>query len=203
MLKTEAESELRRVGPSGLRGVSLVELLIVITIMGIFAGVVLTSFDPSIHDRLQGTAQMLSTEIVYARDLAITNSSTYTITLDTTTHQYVLEHSGTNTALDVLPETPFRNPSDPPDQQITDLQNLPFGGGAVELAAVYDLTPSIVAVTDLEFGPLGETTRPFDMEIWLAAGEGEARRYLPVRMHPITGLTTFGEIQTAAPPDPD
>ena len=184
-------------------GFSLIELLIVISIMGIFAGVVLTSFDPSIHDRLQGTAQILATDIAYARDLAVTNNSTYTITFDTTTHQYVIEHSGTNTALETLPETPFRNPSDPPDQQITDLQNLPFGGGPVELIAVHDLTPSIVTVTDVEFGPLGETTRSFDMQIWLAAGEGEARRYLPMLVHPVTGLTTLGELQTEAPPGPD
>jgi len=203
MPRNDAEFDLRDGAVPPVLGFSLVELLIVISIMGIFAGIVLTRFDPSIQDQLRGAAQIVAADVAFARDLAVTNGSTYTVTFDTVKHQYAIEHSGTNTVLDTLPQTPFRNSSDPPDQQITDLLNLPFGGGIVELVAVHDLTPSPVAINDLEFGPLGETSRSFETQIWLAAGQDDTRRYLRVLVHPVTGLTTLGQLQTAAPPVPD
>ena len=199
MRRTDAKCDSPVEAAPTVRGFSLIELLIVVSIMGILAGLVLTSFSPSVQDQLLGAAQIVAADVSFARDLAVTNASTYKITFDIDNDRYVLEHSGTNPTLDTLPDTPFRNPSDPPDQQITDLLSLPFGGGTIELIAALDLTPSPIAVTDVEFGELGESTRPFETQIWLASGQDEARRYISVLIHPVTGLATIGELQTQAP----
>ena len=181
------------------RGFSLVELLIVVSIMGIFAGIVLTSIDPGIQDKLQGAAQVVAADLAYARDLAVGGGSTYKISFDVKNERYVLEHTGSNAALDTLPDTPFRDPSDPADKQTTDLWSLGSDIDSVELYAVVDLTPSPETVTDLEFGPLGETSRSYETQIWLAAGQDDARRYVSISTNPVTGLASVGELQATAP----
>ncbi len=181
-------------------GFSLIELLLVISLMAIIAGFVLPSSSPSLHDQLRAAARIVATDLAYGRSLAVSNNSSYKFTFDAQRNRYVLEHSGTNSALDTLPDSAFRDEDDPPKQHIVTLDDLPRVGAPVKLEAVVEKDGSFAAVTDLEFGPLGETTRSGETMIWLSAGKGDAERYIWVQVNPITGLATVGDFNGDGPP---
>lgn len=170
--------------------------------MGILAGILLPSFNPSIHDQLRSAGQIVCSDLAYARDLAVSNSSSYEITFDTDAHEYVLRHSGTNSALDTLPSSAFGLPTDSPDEQTTSFAELPHLGPTVEVSSVYEMAGSPTAVGGVEFGPLGETTRVNETVIWLAAGGGQSRTFLPLTIDPVTGLCSIGDPQSSSPPAP-
>lgn len=181
------------------RGYTLIELLIVIALMGIMASLILPRFNPSIHEELVAAAQIVSADLTYARSLAVTNNSTYRWTFDIAQNRYVLEHSGPNSLLEVLPSSPFRGNNDLPDQQITDLDELPHAGPTADLIAAQTASAAPQAVTYVEFSPLGGTTLGAATVIWLGCGSGESRRYLSVSIDPITGLASIGELQATPP----
>jgi prepilin-type N-terminal cleavage/methylation domain-containing protein len=186
--------------PPARDGYTLVELLIVVALMGILAGALLPNFNPSIHDQLRAAAQVVAAEFAYTRDLAVTNNSTYELTFDTAAEQFVLRHSGTNTLLDTLPDSPFHCADDPANAHTTCLKSLPHAGPNVEIVEVYKDSSMPTNVTTLEFGPLGETTRSEETVVWLACGGGGNRMYLPLRVDPVTGLAEIGSVQSTAPP---
>jgi Tfp pilus assembly protein FimT len=177
--------------------------LVVISIVAVIAGVVITQFDSVSHDQLLGTAQVVAADIAHARNLAVTNNSSYKITFDRGNNRYALAHSGTNSALNVLPISAFHSASGSTTQQITDLASLPIGAGGVHLAVVESNDPMMVSfptqVYDVEFGPLGETTRATGTTIWLSANAQRGRRFLGIDVDPITGLASIGTIQTSVP----
>jgi len=177
--------------------------LVVITIVAVIAGVVITQFDSVSHDQLLGTAQVVAADIAHARNLAVTNNSSYKITFDRGNNGYTLAHSGANIALNSLPISPFHSASGSTTQQITDLGSLPIGSGGVNLAVVESNDSMMVSfptqVFDVEFGPLGETKRATRTTIWLAANAQRGRRFIGIDVDPITGLASIGTIQTAVP----
>lgn len=170
-------------------GFSLIELLMVIAVIGILAGLILPRSDPSLYDQLRSTAQILRTDLAYGRSLAVTNGDEYRLTFDVANNRYVLEHSGPQASLDTLPDSPFRAPGDPPDQHIVDLDELPHLGQSVRIVTTATSGATIQRVSDLEFGSLGETTLASPTVIWLAAGYGSDTRYLTLTVNPVTGLT--------------
>ncbi|MGE0758499.1 MAG: type II secretion system protein [Pirellulaceae bacterium] len=181
-------------------GVTLVELLIVIAMLGILASFVLARYEPAINDQLVGAAQVVAADVAYARSLAVSNNSVYRLTFDIDTNCYRLEHTGSNAALDSLPDSPYRQNNDSATQQTTDLSRLPAIHGAVELAAVQYRTTSLVeTATEIEFGPLGSLTNSKWNVIWLVAGGGASRRYVSVAVNPVTGLADIGDVQMAPP----
>lgn len=168
--------------------------------MGIVAGVLLPTINPSVHDQVRSAAFVVASDLAYARDLAVANDSSYEVTFDLSGEQYVLRHSGANSALDTLPTTPFHSTDDPPDEQTICLKSLPNAGLVVQLHSVYADSGTPTSVTTLEFGPLGETTRSEPTVIWLRCGAGDSLCYLPLRVDPVTGLADVGDVQAAAPP---
>ena len=171
-------------------GFSLIELLLVICLMAVIAGLVLPSTDPSIHDQLRSAARILATDLAYGRSLAVTHDSNYRITFDAAENRYLLEHSGSNPALDTLPEGPFASPDDPPDQHIVDLDELPRIGATVHVLGAAGVSNFLQPVGDVTFGPLGETEREEETVIWLSIGSGSEMRYISVLVNPVTGLAT-------------
>lgn len=188
----------RRVRPSA--GFSLTELLLVVVLIGIFAAVLLPNANPSLYDRLQGAAHLVSSDLAYARGLAVMNNSTYAIAFDFTNNRYVLQHSGANPSLNTLPFSPFRLATDPPTQQTTDFHDLPGLGGGVALAAVGTSGGSPQPLTQIEFGPLGQTTQTAPTVIWLSAGTGTAEHYIYLSVNPVTGLADVKTFQGVGPP---
>ena len=172
----------------------------VIAVMGILAGLILPRSNPSLYDQLRSAAQILRTDLAYGRSLAVTNNSTYRLAFDATNNRYILEHSGPQADLDILPDSPFRSPGDPPDQHVVDLDELPHMGTSVRIVTVAAIAAVPETVTDVEFGPLGETTRTSSTVVWLAAGRGDDVRYLSLPVNPVPGLTEVEYRASEGPP---
>jgi prepilin-type N-terminal cleavage/methylation domain-containing protein len=119
---------------------SLIELLIVISLMGIMAALTIPNANTGLHDRLQGAAHIVAADLAYVRSLAVTNNSRYRLTFDIAQNRYLLEHSGAVGALDVLPSNPFHATDDVPTRQTIDLDDLPSLGGGASLLAVRALS---------------------------------------------------------------
>ena len=178
----------------------MIELLMVIALLAVLAGLVLPSTNPSLHDQLRSAASLLRTDLAYGRSLAVCNNSTYRIAFEMANNRYVLEHSNEDQAdLDILPESPFRRPDDPPTQHIVDLNELPRMGSAVQLVTVLAGDPP-QPVADVEFDSLGQTTRTDDTKIWLAVGHGPDTRYVWLKVTWETGLVEIGEQTSTGPP---
>jgi type II secretory pathway pseudopilin PulG len=179
----------------------LVELFIVVSLMAVLAGLVIPSFMPDLTQRLDSTADVVAADLAWARSLAVTNNSTYRVTFNAAAGEYSLEHTGASAALDILPRSAFGRYSDPADVLTTRFKDLPNLGPTARIYTVVKQTASgsETAVTDLEFGPLGGTTRPETTIVWLAAGQGTALRFLPLTIDPVTGLVTIGAMTNVAP----
>lgn len=181
------------------RGYSLIEMLTVISLMGIFAALLLPRFEPSVHDQLQGAVSIVSADISYARNLAVTNDSKYTLTFSRTTNAYALKHTGANSLLNVLPLTPYRHNDNSPAEQLTYLEDLPHLGPGVEVYGVKVGSGAVGASGAVEFNGLGGIEGAQTVTVWLAAGVGESRRYQALSIAPVTGLVTVGEFRSSAP----
>jgi hypothetical protein len=149
---------------------------------------------------LRSAAQVVAADVAYCRSLAVAHNSQYVMTFNLDGNRYVIMHSGTDSTLDALPPSPFRRPQDPPDEHRVDLAEVPQLTLPVRLAAVQARGNTLSTVSDLEFGPLGETTRTEETLIWLAAGAGPARRFVSVRVNPVTGLTKIEDFRASTPP---
>jgi prepilin-type N-terminal cleavage/methylation domain-containing protein len=169
-------------------GLTLIELLVVIAVLGILVGLAMPSSQPSLHEQLRSTARILANDLAYARSLAVSNGSRYRVT------------SGTAASLDTLPDSAFKSPGDPTDKHIVDLDDLPHLGATVQLVAAASVDPLVTKVGDVEFGPLGETTRTGQTVVWLGAGSGGLRRYIAVSVNPVTGLAEVGDFTAEGPP---
>lgn len=183
---------------TGRRAFTLVEILITIAIMAILAGMLIPYAHSTLPEQLRAGVQVAAADIDYARNLAINHNSKYRFTFLPAQNRYYLEHSGTNTALNTLPKSPYRLPTDPATRQTTDLAKLPLGGTQLELI-VCQLEGTGTVATTLEFGPLGNTTSTAATNVWFACGQGASRRYLPLRVDPVTGLTELGSLTSVHP----
>jgi prepilin-type N-terminal cleavage/methylation domain-containing protein len=178
------------------RAFSLMELLIVISMIGILAAVAVPVFVPDAADHLQAAGEQVASDLAYARSLAVANNSRYRLTFDPEKNVYYLSHSGANAALNVLPAGAMGSPSDPKDQRIVKLDLLPTLGTRVSL---WRSPSQNGGQTLVEFGPYGETTATQEAVIWLTAGAGPMQRFLAVRVNPVTGLATLDAVRSQSP----
>jgi len=181
-------------------GLTLVELLLTVAVIAILAAVLIPQISSDIPERLDAAAQVVTSDLDYARSLAVANDSIYRVRFEPAQNRYFLTHfNDANPVLNVLPRSPFRQNNDAPDQQTTNLSELPIPKPTVRLAAIVRMQGAGVAVTEVVFDSLGKTTEPQDTVIWLACGAGSQRRYVSVHINHATGLTETGALLAALP----
>ncbi|RIK79254.1 MAG: hypothetical protein DCC68_13615 [Planctomycetota bacterium] len=180
-------------------GYSLLELLIVVAIIGILAAAAIVGGTPAANSQLRAAAEIAAEDIAYARSLAVTYNSKYTLTFDTAGNRYVLRHSGTDVALNVLPVGARVKYSTNAAELVFGLDDMPSLSGNVRLMGVRTAGTTPTTVTTLEFGPLGQTTESNATVVWLLIGRGDGLRYISVTVDPVSGLTTIGDVQGTPP----
>jgi prepilin-type N-terminal cleavage/methylation domain-containing protein len=186
-------------GARAARGLSLIELLLAVAILSILAAALIPQLGQQVPDQLLAAAEVVAADLEYARSLAVANASTYRITFTPTDNRYVLRHSGANTLLHVLPKSPFRDSDDTPDHQTTDLDDLPLMQPAVELSRIVSQGSTVAAVTDVEFSPLGGTSRAEPTVVWLSCGSGPDGRYVSIAINPVTGIVEIEPLTKTLP----
>jgi Tfp pilus assembly protein FimT len=177
----------------------MIEMMVVLTIIGVLAALTIPYFDSTAPDQLQAAATVVVADIDYARNLAISNASEYRLTFQPASNQYQLTHTGTNSLLNALPSSPFKLSTDTATTQTTKFDRLPLGSGELKLVGSLRATGSTAELTFVAFTPLGSTTRSEDTLIWLTSGLGTSRRYLAVRVNAVTGLATVENMTATAP----
>jgi prepilin-type N-terminal cleavage/methylation domain-containing protein len=179
---------------------TLIELLLTLAVLGILAAILIPQLSGDLPERLNAAAQVVSTDLDYARALAVANSTSYAITFDPTNNLYYLRHTGTGAPqFDILPASPYRQTTDPPDKQTTNLSQLPLPEPGVQLVVAAQMQGAGQATTTLEFNSLGGTTSTYQTVIWLSCGSGLVKRYISVQVDPVTGMVTIGPTVTALP----
>jgi len=179
-------------------GYTLVELLIVITVLGVLSGVMIASYEPTVSDQLTSVARVVADDINFTRTLAVMNGSEYQLAFAGGTDQYTLKHVGANASLNILPSCPFGQSSDPATARIAVLSDLPSVSVLVELAGVTTSAGARSTNGTLVFDSLGSLSSGVDTKIWLVAGPAGNRRYISVEINGVTGLTSIGDIQSQA-----
>jgi len=178
---------------------SLVELLIVIVLTSILAQLAISAATPTVYDQLNSTANIIAGEMAYARSLAVGNNGSYRFDVDTANNRLVMRYTGSDSSLATLPRSPYRSSTDPPDQYIVALANLPRLGMPVSFLGAQSVGTTTQSITSIEFGPYGSTTQSNQSVIWLTAGAGAARRFISVTVNPVTGLASPGAFTNVAP----
>ncbi|MBA4018350.1 MAG: hypothetical protein C0483_14385 [Pirellula sp.] len=180
-------------------GYTLVEIMISIAVIGIMAAAAAPLFQPDVAAQLDSFAQIVASDLMHARDLAVTNNSKYRLTFDKSNNCYYLEHSGTNAALNTLPTSIFRNTANTATRQYTDLDDVPQLGASAFIEGVVAPESPPTAVTTIEFGPLGATTQAAATVVWLSSGAGDGLRHIAIRLNPTTGLPDVDDVTAVTP----
>ena len=183
-------------------GFSFVELMIVLTIVGISVALIVPSMSASAPDQLAAASRSLAADMDYVRDLAMRNNTSYRFSFDTSNNVYFVTHAGSNSAFDVLPDPPIGSAvetSRDGKQWSFDLNNLPQIRMAIRLEAVLTTDGTNTAIAQLEFGPLGQTSNSAGTAVWLTAGNSSNRNYQPVAVNPVTGMARIQEIESISP----
>lgn len=178
-------------------GFTLVEMLIVVTIVGILASVVIpTLSSTSGAVSLEAMARTLAADIRGARQSAVQYNGNFSVTLDLANNSYQTQPvnggGGAPGLVNAL------GPSGSGNTVRLDS----FGAGRKNQSRVViggaALKTSKALVVDLTFTPSGGTgpIRTQDTVIWLAENTGANRRSILITVSWITGAVTVGDIQT-------
>lgn len=179
------------------RGFSLLEVLIVVVLLGIVLAVTVPYAQSPVEPHLEAGAQLLATHLAYARWLAVSQADQYRVRFQVNQNQYVLEYAGSDPGKQILPAGPLDAPGQPPHQRVVALDQWPTLGTSLRLFAVKDDQGNdLVTIT---FTSLGGTQAGSSSTVWLSGGAGDSLRFIPVKVHPVTGVVTVGKVQASPP----
>ena len=169
---------------------TLIEVLLVVAIMAILAGLAIPNANPSMLEQLRSAASIVSADLAYARSQAVTYGSEFRVTFREDDGEYEIEHVGVNAALDEVLHNPFDD-SSTPGKYVVVFEDLPSLGPQVGIAAmttIDDAGEPDEDVSDITFGSLGETKQA--TRIWLAVGSGSTEKTISIHVNAVTGLAT-------------
>ena len=178
------------------RGFTLVELLIVVTVLGIMATVIL----PSMHSTssligLEAAARTMAADLRIARQSAVQYNSTYAVAIDLAGNAYQIKFTGTGTV------PTLTNTLQSADTNGNKIDFDQWSAGRLSQTRVVlagaALKTSKTSVTDVTFGPSGGTgpSRTQDTVFWITQGSGNERLSVLVTVSWLTGNVTVGDVQ--------
>jgi len=180
-------------------GYTILEVLVVILLMAILAGVLLPHSQPAIHEQLLSAAEVVASDLNYARSLAVTYGSRFGLRFDTEANAYSVEHFGADAALDTVPESIYADSRSNSGGYVVQLDDLPRVGPSVRLVGVVDTSAPSMLVEQIVFEPLGNLVSHGTQQVWLSAGSGDSARYISVSVNPTTGLVDVGSCTNTIP----
>ena len=199
--KTEAMPVRRAASCSGF---TLIEVLIVVTIIAIVGAVVLPSLHATRTHSLESVARILAADLRLARSHAVQYNMDWTIRFDVAASRYSLEHSGSGSR--PVPVNVHASAGQSRDIYVVDLSRLGVStntSGGVVLDDVFgsDSNESYSIVT---FGPIGGTgpqsgsgaNRSEDTVIRLSTGSGTEQRIIRLTVSWVTGQVWISELET-------
>lgn len=154
--------------------------MIVVTILGIAAAIVVPTLGNTAPTRLRGAAQLLAADLAYAQIESLSHGDDpRVIVFDTAANTYHIAATSDTTI-------PITNP----------IGGVPYlvDYGAGRAAHLADVTISAVSLdgdSELGFGIYGQTDQSTDATITLAAGTSS----VTLTVDPSTGEVTIGDIQ--------
>ncbi len=178
-------------------GFTLVEMLIVVTILGILASVILPSMNStSSVIGLEAAARTLAADLRITRHSAVQYNSSYQVQIDLTANTYQIVFVGTGsvpTLTNLLNSSSSSGNSIDFDQWSASRMKQ----ARIALAGAA-LKTSKTNVTNVAFGPAGGTgpSRTEDTVFWLTQGSGNARLSVLVSVSWLTGNVTVGDVAT-------
>jgi len=169
------------------RGFSLLELMMVLAIMSIVAGIMMVSTEGAPVQTLQEASSVLAGDLILARDAALTYGTEYTVQFNLSSNSYSVSHTGS--ANPPALERPLGNGST--GDFTVSLGGGHPGGNMGSKASLYRVRTVVTGtdVTAIVFNSRGNTgpVRSEDTAVWLTQGSGENTRYQKLTVNWVTG----------------
>ncbi|MFM9963513.1 MAG: Tfp pilus assembly protein FimT/FimU [Planctomycetaceae bacterium] len=183
-------------GVCGLRsGFTLVEMLIVVTIVGLLASVVIPTLSSSSGAvSLEAMARTLAADLRLARQSAVQYNGDFAITLDLAKNSYTISQ--------VVGSSPELENVLAPSGSGNTIDLDTFGAGRSQKSRVVlggaALKTSRSSVVDITFHSTGGTgpSRPENTVFWLTENTAKNRCCILVTVSWITGAVTVGDVQS-------
>lgn len=191
-----------RTSPGSARvGYTLIEMLIVMTVIGILATMAIPSQVSGSAVSLKAAGRVLASDLRLATDLAVQYATEYQVSFDVGRNEYRLVHTGTGSPPALYNPYSATGATGSYTVSISPIDGATGDLNGVRLLGV-KLKTSGTTVNNITFGASGGTgpARMEDTEVWLIQGPAWNGQYLRLTVSAITGQVWMD--QPAAYPAP-
>lgn len=170
-------------------GHTLIEMLMIMTVVGILASIVIPAMSTGSSVGLTAAGRVLASDLRLASDLSIQYSTQYTVTFDVVNNQYRLTLTGPGNPPAL--QNPYDQAGGATGTYIVPIGQ--FGGSSATRQGIRllgaNLKTSGQSVGNITFGSLGGTVpaRTDDTQIWLISGPTTNPQYVRLTVTAATG----------------
>lgn len=193
---------MKRQSPPSRSGHTLIEMLIVMTVIGILATIALPAVSNSSSTSLKSAGRIVASDLRLASDLAVQYGTQYTLTFDLTKNQYQLALTGPGNPPPLQnPYAPSGTPAGTYIVSIGQIDGNSADSNGVRLLGA-KLKTGGQSVNNISLGSLGGTgpARTDDTEIWLMNGPTWNPQYLRLTVTAVTGQVWMDQPKTYPAP---